>query len=64
MEKFQQKQRYSVLQVYTDKCAGCRHVDPLLPHIEELLKGKYGSKNIAFAKIHLLNEAAFLQDIN
>ena len=50
--------------MYTDKCAGCRHVDPLLPHIEEVLKGKYGSKNIAFGKIHLLNEAAFLQDIN
>ena len=55
-KKFIDAQRFSVIEVFANKCAGCRQVEPLLPQIQKQL-------GVPIGKMDLLNEAAFLADV-
>lgn len=55
-KEFFDKQRFSVLEVYGTKCAGCKQVEPLLTTLQQNL-------GVPVAKIDILNEVPFLADI-
>ena len=57
------KQRYTVIEVYAEKCAGCKQVEPILPLIETKLQKVLGERNINIKKMNILNEVHFLADV-
>lgn len=52
---------YTLVEVYSKKCPGCRRIDPLMPKLQSRLKDTKGGELV---RMDVLNEVSFLKNVD
>ena len=54
------KEPYTVIEVFSRKCPGCRRIEPLLPGLGARIKEQRGQ----LVRMNVLNEVSFLKNVD
>ena len=52
---------YTLIEVFSKKCPGCRRIDPLMPKLQSRLKDTKGGELV---RMDVLNEVSFLKNVD
>ena len=60
--KFLTTNDYTLIEVYSTKCPGCKRLDPLLLPLKDTIQNS--TKKVQLVRMDILNEVGFLKDVD